>query len=311
MTQEAGQPALDIAGFWRRIGAFAIDGLILGVAGLIVGGMLFEPFARLGIYGRLLGFVIALGYFGFFNSNFLGGQTPGKKMLGLRVVNAQGQLISLPRSLARSAVLGVPFFLNNLPINMEMATSWVAYLLSLIVFGAGLSIVYLYVFNRRTRQSLHDLAVGSYVVRIAPEELSKPVLAVWQGHWVVVGLLVVLSLGGPAVGSVLMKGQLLADVWPVYQAVSVQPHVTHALIGKNTVWANGSKSHYLSASLRLDQSRVDDQDYAQSLARVMAKNFPAYTSEDAVVVELVYGYDIGIASGWKKHRYSFKPEELK
>jgi hypothetical protein len=42
-------------------------------------------------------------------------------------------------------------------------------LLSIVVIGGMLVIAYLYVFNRRTRQSLHDLCVQSYVVRASAE----------------------------------------------------------------------------------------------------------------------------------------------
>ena len=61
-------------------------------------------------------------------------------------------------------------------------------LLGVIVFGVGGSTLYLMVFNRRTRQGLHDLAVGSYVIRAGdtgPVE-TKPM---WKVHWAILGLL--------------------------------------------------------------------------------------------------------------------------
>jgi uncharacterized RDD family membrane protein YckC len=312
MTHQEGQPALDIAGFWRRIGAFVIDVLILGMAGLIVGFFLFDDFARLGAFGRLLGFVIALGYFGFCNSNFFGGQTLGKKMLGLRVADANGQLISLPRSLLRYTVLGVPYFLNGLPLNPQaVMSSWLSYLLAVIVFGVGFSIFYLYIFNRRTRQSLHDLAVGSYVVRVQPDEQVKTLLPVWRGHLVVVALLIALSLTTPAVASRLSQTQFFADLLPTYQALATQPHVQSAMVTKSWVSMNGQPAkHYLVAQLRLDASLTTDKELAENAARLMAKHYPDYVSQNAVVVNLSYGYDIGIASGWRRQSYTFKPEEL-
>ena len=50
---------------------------------------------------------------------------------------------------------------------------------------------------------------------------------------------------------------------------------------------------------------------AKRIAQLMAKGDPDIATEDAVVVTLIYGYDMGIASGWKKHGYSFKPDELR
>ncbi len=84
----------------------------------------------------------------------------------MRVVDANDQLLSLPRSLLRYAVLGIPFFANNLPVSpTAVMSTLLGYLLALVVFGGMFATTYLYIFNRRTRQSLHDLVVGSYVER--------------------------------------------------------------------------------------------------------------------------------------------------
>jgi uncharacterized RDD family membrane protein YckC len=77
-----------ISGFWRRIGAFFIDSFVLGLFGLSL-GIFFETFfVEIGIWGRLIGFSIALMYFGVMNSAISNGQTLGKRVLKLRVVNS-------------------------------------------------------------------------------------------------------------------------------------------------------------------------------------------------------------------------------
>jgi hypothetical protein len=53
-----------IAGFWRRLAAFSIDLLILGVPALLFGLALFRWAASLGKSGRLIGLVVALLYLG-------------------------------------------------------------------------------------------------------------------------------------------------------------------------------------------------------------------------------------------------------
>ncbi|MDL2425325.1 hypothetical protein M2C68_22520, partial [Pseudomonas sp. BAgro211] len=75
-----------------------------------------------------------------------------------------GSLLSLPQSLLRYSVLGIPFFLNGAPFDETVLLSPMRYGLSLLIFGGMFSILYLYVFNRHGRRSLHDLAVGSSVV---------------------------------------------------------------------------------------------------------------------------------------------------
>ena len=69
-----------IANFWRRIGALFIDTLILGLVGFLLGLTLESTFVQIGGWGRLIGFVIALVYFGAMNSKLFNGQTIGKKV---------------------------------------------------------------------------------------------------------------------------------------------------------------------------------------------------------------------------------------
>lgn len=306
---EAGQ-SLDIAGFWRRTVAFIIDGVILGIIGLAAGGLMFDRFASMGMYARIVGFAIALLYFGICNSEIVKGQTVGKMVMSLRVVDVDGKPLTVTRSLARYSVLGIPYFLNNLPLSMPVALSWVGYLLSFVVFGVGVSIIYLYIFNRRTRQSLHDMLVGSYVIRVNGSEPGRSLVPVWRGHWVVVGLVLTLSLVGPAVAGRVIGSSFIADLMPAYNAVAAQPHVRTVSLNKSSVWMNGVTSHYLVSTLVLDASMVNDKAFAENAAHIIAANFPAYGDENAVVVKLVYGYDIGIASGWTAHTYTFKPSQL-
>lgn len=305
-------PEHRIAGFWRRLAAFVIDGILLGIAGVILGALLFDTFARMGAYARLIGFAIALAYFGICNSRIGGGQTLGKRLFGVRVVDSHDQPLSLPRSLLRYVVLGIPFFANGLPINPTLALSTpLGYLLALVVFGGMFAIVYLYVFNRRTRQSLHDLAVGSYVERFDRAVQTAPFPVMWHGHIVVVALLAVIALSAPAVASRLVKTQTFAGILPLYQMLSNQPHVINAQVARGWTSMNGTTSHSLQSSLRLDAPLTEDGAMARGIAQQMAKADPNIADEDAVVVVLVYGYDMGIASGWKKHGYSFKPGELR
>jgi uncharacterized RDD family membrane protein YckC len=311
-VQREGWPDRKIAGFWRRLGAFVIDLLLLGIAGMILGALFFDTFARMGAYARLIGFAIALAYFGICNSRIGGGQTLGKCWLGVRVVDSHDQLLSLPRSLLRYAVLGIPFFANNLPLAPKLVmSSPLGYVLALVVFGAMFATVYLYIFNRRTRQSLHDLAVGSYVERFDRATRAVPFPVMWRGHLVVVALLAVLALSAPVLASRFAQTQTFAGILMLSQTLSTQPHVITAQVVRNTMWFNGNVSHALQSSLRLDAPMVDDSDMARRFAQQMAKGDPDIASEDAVVVTLAYGYDMGIASGWKRHGYSFRPGELR
>ena len=190
--------ASHIAGFWRRLFAFILDVLVLGVFGACLGLVSYDYLASVGGWGRILGFVIALTYLGVMNSRIFGGRTLGKMAMKIKVVSSNGAPLNVVTSFCRSGIICVPYFLNGAPFYVDLLRSWFGIVLTLLVFGVGLSIVYLFIFNRRTRQSLHDLAVGSYVVKT--EAGTAPLLlgAPWRGHFVVVAVIMILAAAARA-----------------------------------------------------------------------------------------------------------------
>lgn len=108
--QEQSTMAGETAGFPERFGAFLIDGIILFAVNFVVGLIL--P-------GQILEFLVSLaigvGYVVYFWTS--SGQTPGKMLVGLKVVNADtGQLIDPGTAvlryvgyLASSIALGLGF----------------------------------------------------------------------------------------------------------------------------------------------------------------------------------------------------------
>jgi len=166
-----------ISGFWRRVGALAIDTVVLGLAGMIVGVVLFDPLARMGGYERLIGFAIAWAYFGILNSS-LGGQSPFRDLLAM----------------------------------------------------------------------MNDLAG--------------------------------------------------------------QPHVLHTSVVRGWTSSSRGETHYLQSQLRLDAPLVDDEEMAKRFAQHMLKMDMAGDKDETINVSLIYGYDMVIASGWHRHAFSFKRDEL-
>ena len=64
-----------ISKFWTRILAMSLDSILLGVVGAVLGFSLFDMFAQMGVWARLVGFPIAFFYFGILNSGIGNGQT--------------------------------------------------------------------------------------------------------------------------------------------------------------------------------------------------------------------------------------------
>ena len=303
-----------IAGFWRRIGAFLIDSIILGIVGLGL-GLIFEmQFVQLGGWGRLVGFIIALLYFGILNSKISGGQTFGKKLAGIRVVSSGNQTIEVWRSFARYSILGIPFFLNGARFTTDAMTSFWIYSLAFVIFGGLLSTAYLYVFNRTTRQMLHDLLVGTYVVNA--DSMEHHTGAVWRPHLIVVGILFLASGIAPAFTMKLAVREPFRDMLSVMAALSSHPAVSHVAVSSGTATKsffgeNTQSSTFITVRVSLDHDSVSDAELARELAIMLADNHSHLDQIDTVQIVLIYGYDIGIASKWISQLHSYRPDELR
>ena len=147
--------ALPRAGFWLRGVAFLGDialvvalcgagGILVWTAAQIGGAFSSAPEAALdSIETRamaLLTLLIHLCYF----SLFVGwrGQTPGKMLLGLKIIRITGEEVGYARALVR----------------------WLAQGVGALLFGMG----FLMVAFSRKKQGLHDKLAGTYVVRLPP-----------------------------------------------------------------------------------------------------------------------------------------------
>jgi len=311
MTEETEQNW--ISGFWRRIGAFLIDSIVLGLIGLSMGFFLEEFFVEIGVWGRLIGFSIALVYFGVMNSDIANGQTLGKKALKLRVVNSDNKKISLVRSVGRYSILGIPFFLNGAQFSDEtMFSSWL-YILSFVIFGGLLSVVYLYIFNRVTRQSLHDLVCDTYVVNIRAEKQDTE--KVWRPHLVVVVLLFSAAAIVPVFTSSLVQQEPFLELVKSRDALMDNPSVKYATVSSgrstvSTVQTGTNVTTYLSAQVYLKKNDVSDADLARELAQSIFRESLEARKKDVIVIDLNYGYDIGITKKWYRYSYRFEPSEF-
>jgi uncharacterized RDD family membrane protein YckC len=305
------EPGFRKAGFWRRVLAFLFDSIILGIAGWVLGFLFAEVFIRMGGWERWVGFGVALLYFAPLNSRLGGGQTVGKRALQIRAVSKTGALLGLGRSAARSTVLMLPHFINGMPIPLEFLNAGGSVLFSVILFGGGLTILYLIACNTKTRQSLHDLAVGSYVVRTGSEAAEKP--RMWAGHYVVVALLLALTVAAPLLLAGLAKDWMPKGLVPAYEAMMREPEVATAQVfaGQTAFWgANGQRvSTGVTASVRLNRRIQDKEEEVRKLVRILLDNYPDAATKDSITITLVEGYDLGIASWFWRQAFSHSPAE--
>jgi uncharacterized RDD family membrane protein YckC len=156
-----------VAGFFRRGAAAFVDGalllplvLLLGGASAIVAGQTLPALGELGpgylvhliIDGGTTGAVaLAIGALvvGLYSIIFAaaGGQTPGQRVLGLRVIDGYGRSPTVLRATVRVVALA----------------------LALALFGLGV----LWIAFSREKRGLHDLLAGTWVVRV-PRGSAEP-----------------------------------------------------------------------------------------------------------------------------------------
>lgn len=302
-----------IASFWRRIAAFLVDITILGTSGFCLGFMFQDFFVQIGNWGNLIGFSIALLYYSILNSSLGHGQTLGKKLFKIKVVDSNNNTITVIRSCSRYLVLYIPVYLNGVQPSGNITPMLLEYLYPLIIFGGLFSTYYLYLFNRTTRQSLHDLAVGTYVVNINNEQ--QDVGKVWRPHLAVISLFCAAMLSLPFLLPDNDQAELLTKLSTTQDAVMEIPPVLSVKVADGeTVFKSTegetSITTYVAADVHLLENIVDDEELARHIAEIIVHSYEPSLEKDIIKVQLIYGYDTGIFSSWNKQEYYFEPLEL-
>lgn len=178
---ESAVPKRFISGFWRRVFALLIDATVTAIPCALLVGLCYILRIEAGGWLEPLGLVITLAYFGILGSEIGNGQTLGHRWTGIEVVDAQGEHLSPGRSLLRYAIFLIPLSGINFPV-------WIVW----VGIVAVLATVYLYLFNTRTRQTLHDVITASFVVESPGAGVVDARL--WRGHWVVLSVLLAIML---------------------------------------------------------------------------------------------------------------------
>ncbi|MDB5273463.1 MAG: putative rane protein YckC, family [Chitinophagaceae bacterium] len=129
-------------GFWERLIAFFLDGLIVSAAQSVLSYVIYQESIFSGTidYGFYsYSFLLSLAYHVYFISSAKQA-TPGKQAMGLQVITVKGERLS--------------------PLNA--AGRFLASYLSMIIFCIG----YLMVAFDSKKQGLHDRLADTYVIRV-------------------------------------------------------------------------------------------------------------------------------------------------
>lgn len=303
-----------IGGFWQRIGALFIDAIALGAVGAIIGVCCESILVQIGDWSKLIGFGLSLAYFGIMNSHITNGQTLGKRAFNLRVVNRSKKAISLPHSLIRYSIMGIPFYLNGMQFSDDTLLKYLNYPLSFIVVGGLVSLSYLYVFNRTNRQSLHDVIVGTYV--ISARARARYIEPTWKPHFLMVAIIFITAGTLPAYLTDSANAPTLTTIRQAQSQLNAHPDIRHASVvsGTQTVKTENLGTHtttYIKAEAHLYRNENNNETFAKALATTLVQAIPEARHKQNVIIALSYGYDMGIWNTWNTHSYSFDPKTLK
>lgn len=314
---------MPIAGIWRRLAAFAIDGFILAFPAFVAGLTFFDWAVSFGqLRGRILGFVVALLYFGIMDSRIARGQTLGKHVLDLQVVDRAGEFLTPLRAALRYLVLGVPFFLNGLWLEINaghVLNLLLQSVLSLAVFGGFGAIVYLFLFNRRTRQSLHDLAVGSFVAR-SPSPPAPLAVSIARRHLVLVGGWLALTLIAPVVGDWAIRGSsVAASLKPLAElttAIEGLPGLSFVRVQKGKlVVASVREGKTTTSFLQVNAASTAAANDIDSLERTVAAKVlalhPDLLGQEVLVIQVQRRFDFFVATWTENNREAWTAEAWK
>ena len=166
----------EYGGFWIRVGANVIDGVILLIASSILVGMLriAFPAASSGVeYSAFSGsLLLKIVYAAFLHASSWQA-TIGKKALGMKVVDYSGERIPFGRAVGREIVLFLPLFILAIGVGVGVAVPASHIVTFIVLFVVFLPVIGVTMVGwTKRKQGLHDRIVETLVVRVRSE--SKP-----------------------------------------------------------------------------------------------------------------------------------------
>lgn len=296
----------------KRFLAFVLDMIIISVVGYISGLLLENFYMKLGNYGKIVGAVVVLIYFGIFDSRICKGQSIGKKICKIKVVNRNSEYISISKSFLRSLWIFLLILLNGTSFTNSKYLPLVV-ILGTIMFSIGLLEIYFFIFNKKTIQTFHDLLTDTFVSSLQTQgeiEYKNNKKTIYFSS--VVPLLVLsLSIGA----NIAAKKTYLNEFIEIINVVQEKLPVHHTVITreiKKIVTKEGiSQNNYVIVNTYKNIKSDDDKELAIKIAlEVFNSNF-IFNENELLSIVINSGYNIGIASKNNNQRYNGTVEQWK
>jgi len=317
------------AGFWRRVFAFIIDGMLIGIISLILSFILKDVFLNLGENLWYIGFVILGLYFITLNSSIGKGQTLGKKILKIRVVHEKGEFLTIPQSSFRYFILSLVIFSSGIGMSLTSLFGFfqiIPTIFTIIAVFIFFGVIGLLIFNKDKR-GLHDYLVKTIVIKSQnPDDINVPKMDNFKEAFlnhkiafiltislfiiitaaiiVVPKLLVGATIAGADFSAMLdLKLNLEKDYSVSNVGVQSQVYQSWGSDGEVQKSTNLIVSGYLKYPIYKDED-AKTQLYEQINSKVVS-TYPNIENYDNVVIEFRTGYNLGIANFWMRESDSF------
>ncbi len=180
VTPEGVDLRLELGGRGARAGAFVID--VLAIVAVLIVMSVTVGLLALAARSELLAIIWLLGFFLLRNGWFVlwetgpRGATPGKRLMGLRVVARDGARLTGGAVVARNAMREIELFLPLSFLAGQAAQGTAGWFLTLFALSWSGIFLFFPLFNR-DRLRVGDLVAGTWVVRAAPRALGADLAA--------------------------------------------------------------------------------------------------------------------------------------
>lgn len=316
---------VEIAFLRKRFGAFVIDIVIAGLISGIIISLFSSLLSSLGENLWYLGFLLFGLYFGIFDSRLSNGYTPGKRILGIRIVNVEGENLSFSQSFLRYVIFAIPLFssgINATLYNFPLNYVWLAFFGIIVIFLFFGNFGLLVFFNKR---GLHDYLTKSIVVNdkgiervhVNNVESLKAVIKNKKTRFTIIVIIMSIFCIAQTVASIyfLFFNQDFKSIYNASQLLINEHNIKNAEVGVYYNYYGGSEEVVISVSGYVEEDIFDDKEKLEGLfvqiydSVKSSDDLKKYNTEN-VYVELRTGFDAGIVKYYKTWNKKFPEEEM-
>lgn len=246
------------------------------------------------------------------------GQTLGKRALNIQVIKPDGTFLSIKESFLRALILCVPYFVINLKIPGLEDDSILNLVISFISMTLLIGIVLIYILNKSTRQTLHDFVVDSFVTEKEKQESAIELNPIKKRVFYVYGAIIVI-LVGVTFYNLFTSNDQLNEIKTVYNELQKADEVIRAATSRNITTFYGKEksttNNFVATlwvqTLPSEISEMETSKTTKSAVEIILHNVDNVDEFDLITIQLVRGFNIGIAKKNKSLSTSKTPEEWK